>query len=146
MTFKKIAVAFDESAEADRAFHAALDLAKLTSAELYIVTVIENLPAYISYVSAVAPDVPGLLKSQRRTFYEDLHGRAKLIAEQSGIRFHAEIAEGDEIQAMLQLLEQIRPDLLVVGLRLEPGGLSQLLGGTAHRLALRARCNVLGIR
>lgn len=144
--FKKIAVAFDESAEADRAFQAALDLAKLTSAELYIVTVIENLPAYISYVSAVAPDVPGLLKSQRRTFYEDLHGRAKLMAEQSGIRFHGEIVEGDEIQAMLQLLNQIRPDLLVVGLRLEPGGLSQLLGGTAHRLALHARCNVLGIR
>ena len=144
--FKKIAVAFDESAEADRAFHVALDLAKLTSGELYIVTVIENLPAYISYVSAVAPDVPGLLKSQRRTFYEDLHGRAKLTAEQSGISFHAEIAEGDEIQAMLQLLDQIRPDLLVVGLRLEPGGLSQLLGGTAHRLALHARCNVLGIR
>ena len=144
--FKKIAVAFDESAEADRAFHAALDLAKLTSAELYIVTVIENLPAYISYVSAVAPDVPGLLKSQRRTFYEDLHGQAKLMAEQSGIRFHGEIVEGDEIQAMLQLLNQIRPDLLVVGLRLEPGGLSQLLGGTAHRLALHARCNVLGIR
>ena len=144
--FKKIAVAFDESAEANRAFHAALDLAKLTSAELYIVTVIENLPAYISYVSAVAPDVPGLLKSQRRTFYEDLHGRAKLMAEQSGIRFHGEIVDGDEIQAMLQLLNQIRPDLLVVGLRLEPGGLSQLLGGTAHRLALHARCNVLGIR
>ena len=144
--FKKIAVAFDESAEADRAFHAALDLAKLTSAELYFVTVIENLPAYISYVSAVAPDVPGLLKSQRRTFYEDLHGRAKLMAEQSGIRFQGEIVEGDEIEAMLQLLDQIRPDLLVVGLRLEPGGLSQLLGGTAHRLALHARCNVLGIR
>jgi len=144
--FKKIAVAFDESAEADRAFHAALDLAKLTSAELYIVTVIENLPAYISYVSAVAPDVPGLLKSQRRTFYEDLHSRAKLMAEQSGIRFHGEIVDGDEIQAMLQLLNQIRPDLLVVGLRLEPGGLSQLLGGTAHQLALHARCNVLGIR
>jgi nucleotide-binding universal stress UspA family protein len=144
--FKKIAVAFDESAEADRAFHAALDLAKLTSAKLYIVTVIENLPAYISCVSAVAPDVPGMLKSQRRTFYEDLHGRAKLIAQRSGISFHAVIAEGDEIQAMLRLLDQVRPDLLVVGLRLEPGGLSQLLGGTAHRLALHARCNILGIR
>ncbi|MGA8730903.1 MAG: universal stress protein [Terracidiphilus sp.] len=146
MMFKKIAVAFDESAESDRGFHAALDLAKLTSAELYVVTVIESLPAYISYVSAVAPDVPGMLRSQRRTFYEDLHGRARLTAEQSGIRFHAEIVEGDEIQAMLRLLDKIRPDLLIVGLRLEPGGLSQLLGGTAHRLALHARCNILGIR
>ena len=144
--FKRIAVAFDESAEADRAFRAALDLAKLTSAELYVVTVIESLPAYISYVSAVAPDVPGMLRNQRRTFYEDLHGRARFTAEQSGISLHAEIVEGDEIRAMLQLLDQLRPDLLIVGLRLEPGGLSQLLGGTAHRLALHARCNILGIR
>lgn len=144
--FKKIAVAFDESPEADRAFRAAIDLAKLTSGELYIVTVIETLPAYISYVSAVAPEVPGLLKNERRTFYEDIHGRAKVTAEQSGIDLHTEIAEGDEIQTLLEMLDRIRPELLVVGLRLEPGGLSNLLGGTAHRLALHARCNILGIR
>ena len=144
--FKKIAVAFDESAEANRAFRAALNLAKLTSAELYIVTVIENLPAYISYVSAVAPDVPGLLKSQRRTLYEDLHSRAKGTAEQAGVNLHSEIVEGDEIEALLHLIDLILPDLLVVGLRWEPGGLSQFLGGIAHRLALHARCNILGIR
>ena len=49
--FKKIAVAFDESAEAERAFRAALNLANLVSAELYLVTVIENLPAYYSPTS-----------------------------------------------------------------------------------------------
>ncbi|HZY71684.1 MAG TPA: universal stress protein [Edaphobacter sp.] len=144
--FKKIAVAFDESSEAERAFRAAIDLAKVTSGELYIVTVIENLPAYINYVSAVAPEVPGLLKNERRTFYEDLHKKAKTAAEQAGIHLHTEIVEGDEIQALLQVLDRLRPDLLVVGLRLEPGGLSNLVGGTAHRLALHARCNVLGIR
>ncbi len=74
--FKKIAVAFDESPEARRAFRSALDLAKLAGAELTMITVIENLPSYISYVSAVAPDVPVLLKNQRHAFYADLHDKA----------------------------------------------------------------------
>jgi nucleotide-binding universal stress UspA family protein len=144
--FKKIAVAFDESAEAERAFRAALNLAKLTSAELYLVTVIENLPAYMSYVSAVAPDVPRLLKNERQMFYEDLHNKAKDAAQREGIGLHSEITEGDETEALLHLIEQILHDILVVGLRWEPGGLSQLLGGTAHHLALHARCDILGIR
>ncbi len=48
--FKKIAVAFDESPEVARAFRSALELAKLDAVELTIVTVVENLPAYISYI------------------------------------------------------------------------------------------------
>ena len=46
-------MAVDESPEAERAFHAALDLSRITAAEIRIVTVVENLPAYMSYVSAV---------------------------------------------------------------------------------------------
>jgi len=54
--------------------------------------------------------------------------------------------EGDEMKGLLHLTDRLRPDLLVVGLRFEPGGLSQYLGGTAHKLALHASCNILGIR
>ncbi len=143
---KKIAIAFDESPEAARAFRSALELAKLDAAELTIVTVVENLPAYISYVSAVAPDVPVLPTNQRRAFYADLHRRAKDTAEREGIHLHAELVEGEEIEGLLQAIDQVRPELLVVGLRREPGGLSGFIGGTAHQLALRAQCNILGIR
>lgn len=144
--FKKIAVAFDESPEAERAFRSALDLAQLTAAELTIVTVIENLPVYISYVTAVAPDVPVLLKNERQAFYSDLQNRAKSMAEQHGIRAHTKLIEGNEIEGLLQAINEVQPDLLVVGLRQEPGGFNEYLGGTAHRLALHAKCDVLGIR
>jgi nucleotide-binding universal stress UspA family protein len=144
--FKKIAVAFDESPEAERALRSALDLAQLVDGEAYILTVIENQPAYMSYVSAVAPEVPLLLKNQKRAFYEDLHSKAKSAAEQAGVRLLSEIVEGDEVEALTQVVERIEPDLLVVGLRREMGRLSRFLGGTAHRLALHAKCNILGIR
>ncbi len=144
--FKKIAVAFDESPEAEHAFRSALDLAKLVGGEVFLITVIENQPAYMSYVSAVAPKVPLLLKNQKRAFYEDLHNKAKAAAEQAGISLRSELIEGNEIDALLQGIDRILPELLVVGLRREPGGFSRYLGGTAHQLALHAKCDVLGVR
>jgi nucleotide-binding universal stress UspA family protein len=144
--FKRIAVAFDESPEAERAFRSAVDLARLLKSEVYLITVIEDLPPYIGYVSAVAPDVPGMLKADRQAFYTDLHNKARSTAEQAGVSVHSEFFEGDEMKGLLHLAVRLHPDLLVVGLRFEPGGLSQYLGGTAHKLALHARCNILGIR
>lgn len=144
--FKKIAVAFDESPEAARAFRSGLDLAKLAGAELTLITVIENLPAYISYVAAVAPDVPVLLKEKRRAFYADLHRQAKKTAEQVGITVHSKTIEGNEINGLLQLIDDVCPDLLVIGLRRESAGFGGFTGGTAHRLALHAKSNMLGIR
>jgi nucleotide-binding universal stress UspA family protein len=144
--FKKIAVALDESPEAERALRSALDLAKFTSAEVYIITVIEDLPAYIGCVSAVAPEVPSLLRNERQAFYADMHSRARKAADEAGVSLHTALVEGNEIKGLLEAVDQIAPELLVVGLRLEPGGLSRLLGGTAHQLALHAKCHVLGIR
>lgn len=144
--FKKIAVAYDESSEAGHAFCSALDLAKLLGSELHIITVIEDLPPYVGYASAVAPDVPGMLKSDRQAFYSDLHSNARKSADQVGVVLHSELIDGNEVGGLLRLIDRLRPDLLVVGLRFEPGGLSQYLGGTAHKLALHANCNILGIR
>ncbi len=144
--FKKVAVAFDESPEAGRAFRSALELAKLTAAQLTIITVIENLPAYIGYVSAIAPDVPVLLKNEKQAFYSDLHRKAKQAAEGTGIVVHSKMIEGNEIEGLLQLIDDVSPDLLVIGLRREPAGLGGFMGGTAHRLALHTKCNILGIR
>jgi len=144
--FKKIAVAYDESPEAGRAFRSALDLGKLLGSELHIITVVEALPSYIGYASAVAPDVPGMLKADREAFYADLHSRARKAAEEAGVTVSSELVDGNEIEGLLSLVGRLRPDLLVVGLRFEPGGLSQFLGGTAHKLALHANCNILGIR
>jgi nucleotide-binding universal stress UspA family protein len=144
--FKRIAVALDESPESKRAFRSAVDLARQLSSELYLITVIEDLPPYIGYASAVAADVPRMLKADRQAFYADLHHEAKAEAEKLGVSVHSEFFEGDEMKGLLNLADRLRPDLLVVGLRFEPGGLSQYLGGTEHKLALHASCNILGVR
>jgi nucleotide-binding universal stress UspA family protein len=143
--FKKIAVAFDESPEAGRAFHSALDLAKFSSAKLHLITVIEGFPAYMSYVAAVAPDVPLLLKNEKRSFYSDLQGKARAEADRAGVSLSLEITEGDVVGELLRLIEEIKPDLLAIGLRHDHGTVSRLMGGTAHQLAAHAKCTLLGV-
>jgi nucleotide-binding universal stress UspA family protein len=143
--FKKIAVAFDESPEAGRAFHSALNLAKFASAQLHLMTVLENFPAYMSYVAALAPDVPVMLRSEKRNFYVDLQGKARAEADRAGVRLVPEIAEGDVSAELLRMIEEIKPDLLVIGLRHDHGAVGRLMGGTAHNLAVHAKCNLLGV-
>lgn len=142
--YKKIAVAFDESPEAERAFRSALDLAKFASAELCLVTVIEAFPAYFGYVSATAPDVTRLLVEERRSFYEDLQKKAKLHAAEAGVSIHSELAEGSEVATIVSVVERVDPDLLVVGLHRHSSDL-QIFGGTTHQLALHVKCNILGV-
>ncbi|MBB5317248.1 universal stress protein [Tunturibacter empetritectus] len=143
--FKKIAVAFDESPEAGRAFHSALELAKFSSATLHLITVLEGFPAYMSYVAAVAPNVPILLKEEKRSFYSDLQGKAKAEADRAGVSLSLEIAEGEIVGELLRLIEEIKPDLLAIGLRHGHGTVGRLLGGTAHQLAVHSKCPLLGV-
>ena len=144
LMFKKIVVAFDESPEAKRAFHYALGLAKFASAELHLITVLENPPAYMSYVAALAPDVPVLLKNEKRNFYSDLQDKARAEAEEAGVSITPEMTEGDVAAELLRVLDETKPDLLVIGLRHEHG-VGRLMGGTAHQMAVHANCNLLGV-
>jgi nucleotide-binding universal stress UspA family protein len=142
--FKRIAVAFDESPEAERAFRSALQLAKFASAELCLITVIEAFPAYIGYVSAAAPDVTQVLVDERRSFYEDLQSKAKLHAAEAGVSISTELAEGSEVATIVSVVERVDPDVLVVGLHRHSSDL-QFFGGTAHQLANHLKCNIFGV-
>lgn len=142
--YKKIAIAFDESPEAERAFRYALELASFASAELYVISVVEPFPAFIGYVSAAAPDVTQVLIEERRSFYEDLQNRARLHAAEVGVPIHTELAEGSEVATIISIVERVDPDLLVVGLHRHSTDL-QIFGGTVHQLALHVKCNILGV-
>ena len=142
--FKKIAVAFDESPESERAFRSALELAKFASAKLCLITVIEAFPSYIGYVTAAAPEVTRLLVDERRSFYEDLQKKAKLHAAEAGVSIRTELAEGSEVATIVSVVERVDPDLLVVGLHRHSSDL-QIFGGTVHQLAVHVKCSILGI-
>src|SRR6185437_1696665 len=142
--FKKIAVAFDDSPEAERAFRFALELAKFASAELCVITVIEEFPAYIGYVSATAPEVTRLLVDERRSFYENLQAKAKLHAAEAGVSISTELAEGGEVGTIVSVVDRFNPDVLSVVLHRHETDL-RFFGGTVHQLAMHVKCDILGV-
>jgi nucleotide-binding universal stress UspA family protein len=142
--FRKIVVAFNESAESQRAFLVALKLAKSLNAELLAVTAIGELPAYTAFAGVADSSISRVLEEDRRDFYAKLQDHARAQVESYGIGFHSYLVEGREVEAIVDFLRQQKADLLVVGLHQRDLYISRLWS-TVFELAQDAPCSVLGV-
>jgi nucleotide-binding universal stress UspA family protein len=88
-----IVVAFNDSAESQRALASAVQLAVSLRAELQAVTVMADLPAYTAYASVVDASFTRVLEDDRRKFYEQLHEKARAFAERFGVTLHTHLVE-----------------------------------------------------
>ncbi len=142
--FRKIVVAFNESPESQRAFLAALKLAKSLNAELLAVTAIGELPAYTAFAGVADSSIPRVLEEDRHDFYAKLQDHARAQVESHGIGFHSYLVEGREVEAIVEFLRQQKADLLVVGLHQRDLYIARLWS-TVFELAQDAPCSVLGV-
>ena len=104
--FKKIIVAFNESAEASRALAAAIQLAKALGAELQAVTVFKLPPASTAFAAAASPMLTETLMNDRREQYEQLLGEARERARKQGVELATHLAEGQEVEAIVRCVVQ----------------------------------------
>ena len=139
--FNKILLAVDGS---DHSRHAAQKAAELARAikptELRIVAVYNTIPTYLG-----KPNLQIMLDSFRR--------EAKRIMDKTLIEVgevpcdvHTEILEGDAAEAILNVANTRKSDLIVMG-SLGHGGLTGLLvGSTSQKVVAHANCPVLIVR
>ena len=142
--FKKIAVAYNESPEAERALACAIQLAKGVGAELSTITVSAELPAYAAFATAADPSISRMLADDRSRLYEVLQAKASASALLHGIELQNHVVEGREVQAIVSFLRMQKADLLVIGLRQRDLYLARLWS-TVYELAQEAPCSVLGV-
>jgi nucleotide-binding universal stress UspA family protein len=142
--YKTIVVALDESEHAGRALASAIQLARLTGAELRLVTVSEPLPAFTAFVDYAMPGAHQQLLEQRRLFYSELQQTALQQAASAGLTVQGVIVEGDEVSAIVDYIVDSGADLLVIGRR-HHSSVHGLGGGTVHEIGERARCSILGV-
>jgi nucleotide-binding universal stress UspA family protein len=142
--FKRIAVAYNESAEAQRALASAIQLAKNVNAELETITVMTHLPSYTTFASAADPALPQVLVTDRIQFYDDLQERARALARHNGLELKSHIVEGSAVDGIVKVLRAHQADLLVVGLHQRDSYISRLWS-KVYELAQEAPCSVLGI-
>jgi nucleotide-binding universal stress UspA family protein len=142
--FQKIAVAYNESAEAQRAFATAIQLAKIMGAELQTITVMADLPAYTAFAGIADPSLPRILDEDRIKFYEELSETARKSAQDQGIDLLTNSVEGPAVEEIVRFLREHKADLLVVGLHQQDLYIARLWS-TVYELAQEAPCSVLGV-
>ena len=108
--FHKILLAFDSVDGSDQTLAAAVDLARVYQAELWVLVVEKHLPRYPATVGEVDE-----AKERADQLAHMLLSRAYLQALQAGIPFQGEVRSGSPGRTILTLASTGHFDLLIVG-------------------------------
>ncbi|HEX3179387.1 MAG TPA: universal stress protein [Methylomirabilota bacterium] len=139
MTFRRILVATDFAESAERALECAVDLAKIHGAELVLLHVYMDLPAY---PEVSAGQVATIYEEQRRWVDDALDRRAR-SARASGVLARALVRTGAPAPVIAETAADERVDLVVVGTHGRSGLDRLLVGSVAERVVRTAPCPVL---
>jgi nucleotide-binding universal stress UspA family protein len=144
--FTRIVVGTDGSETAGEAVRQAVDLTKLAGATL-------------SIVSAYAPVPERKVKDQQREAPADVQyelnpredvnlvlDSAAADARKEGIEVQTHPVEGDPAEAILNVAEETKADLIVVGNKGMTGARRFLLGSVPNNISHHAPCSVIIVR
>ena len=143
--FKKILVPVDGSKGALAALDAAIELQKLTDAEIQLLCVFKHhslLEASLSMVRPQEIDIPDEALKQYAT---EVVEHAKKHAQEKGAKkIRGFVRSGRPSKAIAQVAEDSNFDLIVMGSQGTTGDVDgMLLGSVSQRVAGRAHCPVL---
>ena len=144
--FGSIVVGTDGSETAEEAVRQAVDLAKAVGAKLQLVSAYEPVSNQrIREERQQAPDDVQWSINPR----EDVDGtlaEAADVAEQAGVQVERFARQGDPADAILDVAEETKADLIIVGNKGMTGARRFLLGSVPNKVSHHAPCSVLIIR
>jgi nucleotide-binding universal stress UspA family protein len=146
LVFQRIVVGTDGSETAGEAVRQAVDLAKSTGAALEVVSAYEPVPQ--ERLREEASEAPGDLApyvGPREDVNITLDAAAG-PARQEGIEANTHAREGDPADAILDVAEETKADVIVVGNKGMTGAARFLLGSVPNKVSHHAPCSVLIIR
>jgi universal stress protein A len=142
VTFRRILVATDFAESAERALTCAVQLARRHGAELILLHVYMDLPAY---PEITAGQVEAIYEEQRRWIESALERRAR-SARGEGLLARALLRTGPAASTIAETAAEEAADLLVVGTHGRSGLDRLILGSVAERVVRLATCPVLVIK
>lgn len=144
--FDRIVVGTDGSDTASEAVKQAAQLASISKSELNIVSAFE--PISQSKLREEATDVPGDVSQavNPRQDVEVTLDKASGLAKQEKIDVQTHPREGDPADAILDVAEEIKADLIIVGNKGMTGAKRFLLGSVPNKVSHHAPCSVLIIQ
>lgn len=137
---RKILIANDGSPGAAKAFTAAIALARHAKAELHMVCV-EELPRFPASIDEVIED-----KTDENHVFADVVARATAEAKAHHFKLTSHVVAGHAVPRIIELIEEHRFDLLVVGFMGHTALYNRLVGSTTDRLVEMASCSVYVVK
>jgi nucleotide-binding universal stress UspA family protein len=138
-----IVLATDGSEDAALATRAALDLSGATGAKLYVAHAWRFVPPYADYPRVMWDNYAYLYEREARKL---LGAQVDAIEDMGGAVAEARLLKNPPVDAILDLCDELEPDLLVMGSR----GLGPvrriLVGSVSDGVVHHARCPVLVVR
>jgi len=144
--FTRIVVGTDGSDTAAEAVRQAVDLARLSSAQLSIVSAYE--PVSRRRLEGEQQDAPSDVQHEigpREDVNLILDGAAT-TAKQAGVEVQTHPVEGNPTDAILNVAEETGADLIVVGNKGMTGARRFLLGSVPNNVSHHAPCSVIIVR
>ena len=143
--FQKILVPYDGSNNAEEALGKAVELAKLTDAEVFVLTVYRHHSMLEASFSMVRPqDMPGNTDEALREYAREVAEYGKRMAQDGGApRVRAFVKAGQPARTIIRMAEDKAVDLIVLGSRGLGSIENYLLGSVSHKVTGLARCPVL---
>jgi nucleotide-binding universal stress UspA family protein len=144
--FTRIVVGTDGSETAGQAVSQAIELAQLSGARLSIVSAYS--PASGRRVGAEAQEAPADVQYELGP-REDVNlvlDAAAAEAKEAGIEVQTHPVEADPADAILNVAEEVKADLIVVGNKGMTGARRYLLGSVPNNVSHHAPCSVIIVR
>jgi nucleotide-binding universal stress UspA family protein len=135
-----ILIATDGSDTARKAVDECAELAQKVGASVHVVTAYE--PLHGARVAGKGPEVPSWhvgSDSKAESVVDDACAALRI----RGVEAEPHTREGDPAAAILDLAEELGPDLIVVGSKGLSGARRYLLGSVPNKVSHHAPCSVL---
>jgi nucleotide-binding universal stress UspA family protein len=144
--FRSIVVGTDGSETAGEAVRQAIELAKNTSAKIELVSAYE--PVSGQRLREESTQVPGDMQwmVNPREDVDATLTEAEELARDAGVKVAQHARQGDPADAILDVAEETKADLIVVGNKGMTGARRFLLGSVPNKVSHHAPCSVLIIR
>ena len=142
--FRKILVAVDGSRTALAALDRAIELQKLTNAEILLLCVFKHHSLFEASLSMERPSDVQLPDEALKDFAHDVVNQAKLYAQGKGAdNLRGFVKGGRPSKTIVQFSEEKGVDLIVIGTHGTHSKDGMFLGSVAHRVAAHAKCPIL---
>ncbi len=138
--YRKILLGFDGAEGSRRALERAVELMLAGGAELHVVG-FGRLPEYAETEGEIEE-----AREQAEAFYGRRLADAQLELQKRGLEANVHIALGKPSEQILRIADELRVDLIVLGVHPHHAIRRRLLGATADKLVDFAECSVLIVR